>query len=164
MKGGMSRVSLFVMLAALLVVCFFSCAKEKSFENKDATSLRSREYPLNEVGGSGVLGSIVISENSDSSFNVLVSVTKSVQDTVHVVHIHKGAVGSGGTVAVNLTPITGTGGATESETTNISEIVLPDNTTEKINYDGIMNFTGYVDVHYSALKSDSLLAEGAIGP
>jgi hypothetical protein len=163
MKAGMFRSLLLVMGLALFTGCLYSCSKEKSFENGgDPSSLRSKEYALNEVGGSGVSGSIVISENNDSSFNILVSVNNSVQDTVHLVHLHNGSPGSGGNVALTLESITGTGGATQSETTNISEIELSDRSIEKMTYDDIIKFTGYVDVHYS-VNNDSLIAEGAIG-
>lgn len=166
MKGGMFRGLLLMMGIAWWSVCLFSCAKEKSFEKgsgADSTALRSKEYPLNEVGGSGVSGTIVISENTDSSFNVVVSVVKSVQDTVHIVHLHNGSVGSNGSVAITLQSITGTGGEAQSETSHINEIILADASAQNMTYDDIINFTGYVDVHYSAY-SDSVLAAGAIGP
>jgi hypothetical protein len=160
MKGGMFRAVLLMMPVALVSV--FSCTKEKSYEG-GGVELRSKEYPLNAVGASGVNGQIVISENADSTFNVLVTLSKTVKDTVHVLHIHNGSTTSPGSIAVQLSPVTGTGDSATSLTSNIGEITLPDHSTQKATYDDMMGFAGYVDVHYSQAKSDSLIAEGAIG-
>jgi len=162
MKGGMPRIVLFMVPVALVGVLLFSCTKEKSHEG-GSMELRSKEYPLNAVGASGVNGQIVISENADSSFNVLVALSKTVKDTVHVLHIHNGSISNPGSIAVALSPVTGSGDSATSITSNVSEIVLPDNSTQKTTYDDMLGFAGYVDVHYSAAKSDSLIAEGTIG-
>jgi hypothetical protein len=163
MKRGLFRVSLLMLTIVLLTIIVSACSKEKSFEKGDGSGeLRSKEYPLTEVNGSGVGGSIVISENADSTFNVLVKLNNSVQDTVHVLHIHNGSIDSPGSIAIPLAAITGTGGAVQSQTTNISEIVLPDNRTEPVTYDDMLGFEGYVDVHFSA-QTDSLIAQGTIG-
>jgi hypothetical protein len=142
-------------------VCFPE--QKKSYEKGSSSGLRSKEYPLNAVGTSGVDGEIVISENADSSFNVLVTLGKTVKDTVHVLHIHNGSISNPGSIAVALSPVTGTGDSAQSITSNISEIQLPDSTTQKATYDDIIGFAGYVDVHYSAFKSDSLIAAAPIG-
>jgi hypothetical protein len=93
----------------------------------------------------------------------LVTLSKTVKDTVHVLHIHNGSTSNPGSIALTLSPVTGTGDSATSITSNISKIVLPDSTTQKFTYNDMLGFTGYVDVHYSQFKTDSLIAEGAIG-
>jgi hypothetical protein len=163
MNRGLFRVSLLMMTIVLLSIIGSACSKEKSFENGDGSGqLRSMQYPLNEVNGSGVDGSIVITENADSSFNVLVNLNNSVQDTVHVLHIHNGSISNPGIIAVPLAAVTGNGGAVQSQTNNISEVLLPDNTKEPVTYDDILGFEGFVEVHFSA-QTDSVIAQGTIG-
>ncbi len=160
MKMKFVQVRLLVFASALLVFSLYAC--EKSEEHSNPT-LRSKEYVLNEVNGSGVNGKITITENADSSFNVWVAVNNSVKDTVHILHIHNGSISSPGNIAIPLTPFTGTGAAAESKTMNIKQAVLPDSTTVHLTYNGILNYTGYLDVHYSASKVDSLIGQGNIG-
>lgn len=152
-----------LMTLLLLGIVVSNCSKEKSFEKGNGSNgLRSTEYTLGSVNGSGVDGRILISENADSSFNVLVNLNSSVPDTVHVLHIHNGSPDSPGTIAVALSSVKGTDGAVESLTSNIREVLLPDNTMQPMTYEGILGFTGYVDVHFSA-QTDSLIAQGKIG-
>jgi hypothetical protein len=163
MKRGLFRVSLLMMSIVLVSIIVSACSKEKSFENGDGSGgLRSKEYPLNEVNGSGVDGSIVITENADSTFNVLVNLNKSEQDTGYVLHMHHGSISNPGAIAILLTAVTGTGGAVQSETTNIREVRLPDNTRERVTYDDILSFEGYVDVH-AGTQTDPVIAQGTIG-
>lgn len=149
-----------VIASAFLLFILSAC--EKSEENPDPT-LGSKEYVLNEVNGSGAGGKITITENADSSFNVIVNVNNSVKDTVHILHIHNGSISSPGNIAIPLTPFTGTGAAAESRTMNIKQATLADSSTVNLTYNGILNYTGYLNVHYSASRVDSLIAQGNIG-
>jgi hypothetical protein len=163
MKRGLFRVSLLMMSIVLVSIIVSACSKEKSFENGDGSGgLRSKEYPLNEVNDSGVDGSIVITENADSTFNVLVNLNKSEQDTGYVLHMHHGSISNPGAIAILLTAVTGTGGAVQSETNNIREVRLPDNTRERVTYDDMLSFEGYVDVH-AGTQTDPVIAQGTIG-
>ncbi|HSB92795.1 MAG TPA: hypothetical protein VLC28_06735 [Flavitalea sp.] len=145
------------LISAFLPVTMVSCAKE---DNVDG---RWKEYPLAANGASGVTGKIRFSENTDRSFNVLVTLNKSVKDTVHLVNIMHGTTTNPGAVAFTLSNIPGTGNLASSETKNIRQMKLPDNSMKNINYDSIIKFTGYVNALYSATRSDSSLAKGNIG-
>jgi hypothetical protein len=161
MTRGLRYLPLLLISGVLLVT---ACSKEKSFENgKDPGDLRIREYPLGIVGDSGTVGTITIAENADSSFNIMVTMNSSVKDTVHILHLHNGSMENPGTIAYDLTSVKGTGGVVQSVTSNITEIMFPDNTPRKVNWDDIISFTGYVDVHYSALQPNVLIAQGKIG-
>ena len=140
-------------------ILFFACKKD----DVSKPALRSQEYPLSAAGNSGVTGKITISENTDSSFNVKVALDRSVKDTVHVLHIHNGSISSPGNIAIPLTSITGTGGAASSITSNIKQVTLPGSTVKVLTYDSILVYNGYVNVHYSAYRIDSLIAQGNIG-
>jgi hypothetical protein len=159
MNAGMSKHTLVFFSVTLSVLFLISCSKDKSFENH----LRSKEYILSPVGNSGVNGRIVISENADSSFNVFVSIDPSILDTVHGLNIHNGSITSPGILAIPLAGLTGNGGLAQVETRNITEVMMPDSTVQKISYDGILAFAGYLNVSYSLNMPDSLIAQGNIG-
>ena len=145
------------LISALLPATMISCDKD------DDVDARWKEYPLAATGASGVTGKIRFTENTDHSFNVLVSLNKSIKDTVHLVNILHGITTTPGSTAIALSNITGTGNAASSETKNIKQLKLPDNSMKNINYDSIIKFTGNVNVLYSATRSDSSIAKGNIG-
>lgn len=136
-------------IAIALGTTFIACDK-----NNDTTvTPRKKEYSLLPVGGSGVTGKVTVSENADKTFNVLLALDKSVKDTVHISHIHNGSISSPGPVAIPLANITGTGAAAQATTSNIN----------KFTYDSLLNYNGYINVHYSASRLDSLVAQVNIG-
>jgi hypothetical protein len=160
MKSATSRWRSFVTIALSATVLFFACKKD------DTTSPgqpRSKEYALGPVDSSGVTGKVIITENMDSSFNVLVALDKSVKDTIHIVQLRNGSISSQGGLALPLNSITGTGAAASSTTSNIKQVVLGDSTVKTMTYDSITAFNGYVNVYYSAAKMDSLIAHTNIG-
>jgi hypothetical protein len=135
-------------IAITLGATFMACDK-----NNDNISLRSKDYTLVPVGQSGVTGKVTISENANKTFNVLVVLNKSVKDTVHISHIHTGSISSPGAVAISLSNILGTGTTTQATTANVNTIT----------YDSVLNYNGYINVHYSASRLDSLIAQVNIG-
>jgi len=145
------------LISALLPATMISCDKD------DDANIRWKEYPLAATGASGVTGKIRFTENTDRSFNVLVTLNKSVKDTIHLVNILHGTSTTPGPVAIALANITGTGNTASSETKNVKQLKLPDNTLKNINYDSIVKFNGNVNVLYSATRSDSSIAKGNIG-
>ena len=145
------------LISALLPATMVSCDKD------DDVNARWKEYPLAATGASGVTGKVRFTENTDHSFNVLVTLNKSVKDTVHLVNILHGTTANPGPTAIALANITGTGNAASSETKNIKQLKLPDNSMKNINYDSIIKFNGIVNALYSATRSDSSIAKGNIG-
>jgi hypothetical protein len=147
--------------SVILFVFLYSC--DKNDDDTTNNTMRSQDYSLVAVDSSGITGKVTISENFDKSFNVLVKLDNSVKDTVHVMHIHNGSIASPGSIAIPLTPITGTGGAVQANTANITSVVFPDSSVHSFTYDSILNFKGYLNVHYSSFKIDSLISQGNIG-
>ena len=145
-------------LLALSCLCFSIVACDK-----DDPQIRFKEYSLTAVGNSAVTGKVRFSENADKSFNILVSLNKSVKDTVHLVRLHNGSVANPGSVALSLANLTGTGAAASSETRNIKQVKLPNNSMKNVTYDSILNYNAYLNVYYSATKSDSLITQGNVG-
>jgi hypothetical protein len=147
-----------VFAAVSTCVIMFACKKNED----NVPQLRSTEYSLSPAGASHVTGKVTVTENADKSFNVKVALDSSVKDTVHVMHIHNGSVASPGSIAIPLTSITGTGAAASSQTLNI-KTAMQGETSVPITYDSILVYNGYLNVHYSAARIDSLIAQANIG-
>jgi hypothetical protein len=142
-------------LAAMVIVS--SCEKDKD-------NLRQKDFTLAAVGTVGASGVVTISENSDKSFNVKLSLNKSVKDTVHLVKMYSGSIANPGALALTLSNITGTGNTVVSgETRNIKQIKLSDNSMKNVTYDSIINYKAFIRVFHSAFRGDSLIANGNIG-
>lgn len=155
MKKG--KIGLFLSLAGIIALVTVSSCK------KDKDNFRSKDYTLAAVGTVGASGTVTISENSDKSFNVKVSLNKSVKDTVHLVKMYSGSLVTPGALALTLGTITGNGGAVSSETRNIRQIKLADNSMKNVTYDSIINYKAFIKVFHSAFRADSLIAKGNIG-
>ena len=138
-------------LAIAISFCATFMACDKNYNN--APALRKKEYALKPVGASGVTGKVTISENADKSFNVLLVLDKSVKDTIHISHIHSGSISAPGPVAISLSNITGTGGTAQATTNSINTFT----------YDSLLTYNGYINVHYSASRLDSLVTQANIG-
>jgi hypothetical protein len=130
---------------------------------KDKNNLRKKDYSLEAVGTLNASGTVTISENSDKSFNIRISLNKSVKDTVHLVKMFSGSLTTPGAEALNLANITGTGNAVSGETRNIKQIKLADNTLKNVTYDSIINYKAFIRVYHSTFRADSLIAKGNIG-
>lgn len=148
------------LLAAAVSTCAIMFACKKS--DDDIPQLRSQEYSLSPVGASHITGKVTFTENADKSFNVKVALDSSVKDTVHVMHIHNGSVSSPGDIAIPLSSITGTGAAASAETRNINTALMNE-ATVPLTYDSVLVYNGYLNVHYSAARTDSLIAQTNIG-
>jgi len=148
-----------LVLLCSATLLFGACQKEESLEK----GLRSTEFDLTEVNGSGISGKVLFSENKDSSFNVLVTLNTSLLDSLHAVRIYNGRIDSAGPVAIPLTSILGNGVAAHAETRDIREASLPDGLVIPMTYDGILSFKGFVGVHLSETRMDSLISHGNIG-
>ncbi len=150
----------FIAIAFSSTLLLFACKKD---DTSSSVQPRSKEYALTPVDSSGVTGKVIITENTDSSFNVLVALDKSVKDTMHIVELRNGSITSQGGPSLSLNSISGTGAAASSTTSNIKQLKLGDNTLKTMTYDSIIAFNGYVNVYYSASRLDSVITHTNIG-
>ena len=164
MKPVLARLSLLMMTTTLAVVLMTACSKEKSFENgTDFGDMRIREYPLNSVGSSNVDGTITFAENPDSSVTIMVTLNRSIKDTTHVLHLHRGTTSEPGIIAITLASVKGTGDKVQSITNGIREAVSENGSIQKVTFDDMVKMQGFVDVHQSVLNQQTVLAQGKIG-
>lgn len=79
-----------------------------------------------------------------------------------VMHFHNGSIASPGNISVPLTSIKGTGAQATGTTLNITSGFNAAGTTVMLTYDSIIKPTRYINVHYSAAKINTVVANGNI--
>ncbi len=113
-------------------------------------------FALSSVAVPGISGTATFIENRDNSTTVELRLTGTPDGGMHPAHIHFNTAAQGGDIAVTLGVVNGTTGFS---TATFSKL---DN-GNAINFDEILNFNGYINVHLSAADLSTIVAQGDIG-
>ena len=147
-------------LSVLLSVIFVACSSDD--DNIDdtvetpVTQINSVTYELGSVSNSSISGNAKIIENSDATITVELSLENTSEGSEHPAHIHFNTAAEGGDIAITLGSVNGDTG--ESSVTFNSL----DNGTP-ITYEELIDFDGYINVHFSSSELSTLIAQGDIG-
>ncbi|MGF1556201.1 CHRD domain-containing protein [Paucihalobacter sp.] len=125
------------------------------FGRNELTST-SKTYKLNAVSNSAISGTAKFTKRVSGEALVSIALAGTTSGVSAPAHIHLNNVVQGGGIAVDLTPVNGATGKSE---TSISEL----NDGTSINYDGLLDFNGYINVHESANNLPTIIAQGNIG-
>ena len=85
-----------------------------------------------------------------------ISLEGTTQGGDHPAHIHDNNAATGGGIAIDLSSVNGETGISK---TNISAL----NNQTAIDYNGLLTFNGYINVHNSGTDLGTLIAQGDIG-
>ena len=142
-------------LAIVMVTPFLfsSCSKDDA---PMVTIVNSQVYDLGAVGNSGISGTAKFIENSDATLSIELELQNTPQGGSHPAHIHLNTAAEGGAIALTLKAVDGTTG---KSTTTFK--TLDDGSA--ITYQALLAFDGYINVHLSADKLSTLVAQGDIG-
>ena len=116
----------------------------------------SQSYALNEKAVAGIEGAVTFFERVNGESLAVIELNNTPEGGVHPAHIHFNSAAEGGGIAVSLTPIDGTTGKSY---TNIAS--LDDGTA--IDYNGVLDFDGYINVHLSPEELNVIVGQGDIG-
>ncbi|RDI58163.1 CHRD domain-containing protein [Flavobacterium glaciei] len=116
----------------------------------------SKTYTLSSVTYPAISGTAKLTKRVNGKTLVSISLTGTTQGVSSIAHIHLNTVAQTGGVVVDLTPVNGTTGKSETSVNNL-------NTGVAISYDELLNFNGYINVHESASAISTLIAQGDIG-
>jgi Cu/Zn superoxide dismutase len=117
-----------------------------------------KPYTLTEVTP-GVSGSALFEQRKGGHTLITLSLNGTVTGGLHPAHIHIGSITTPGEIKKTLSSIPGASGTTAKSYTNVR--ALDDGTP--ITYDGLLNYTGYINVHKSDAEPNIILAHGNIG-
>lgn len=116
----------------------------------------SKEYTLSEKDVAGISGNVLFEERLDGSILATISLMNTPEDGMHPAHIHENSAAEGGPIAVTFTPVDG---ATGMSKTSIRET----DSGKALNYQQLLTYDGYVNVHLSADMLSTIVAQGDIG-
>ena len=119
----------------------------------------TKSYTLNSVDIAGIMGDAMFKERVNGETLVILSLENTVEGAMYPAHIHMGSVANApGDIAITLNSVDGTTGMSM---TNVSAFNGED--AEAIEYDGLIEYDGYINVHLSAEELGVLVAQGDIG-
>ncbi|MDI5896171.1 CHRD domain-containing protein [Flavobacterium algoritolerans] len=116
----------------------------------------SKTYPLSAVSNTAISGTAKFTKRVSGKTLVSIALTGTTPGVSSIAHIHLNTVAQTGGVVVDLTPVNGSSGKSE---TSVNKL----NTGAAITYDELLIFNGYINVHESATAISTLIAQGDIG-
>ncbi len=122
----------------------------------NALTTTKKTYNLLAVGSSGVSGTALLEKRVNGNTLLTLSLNGTISGGSHPAHIHIGSITTPGGIVISLNPVDG---ATGKSFTNVREL---DDTTP-IKYDGLLTYTGYLNVHLSMADLGTILCQGNIG-
>jgi len=143
-------------LLVLSVIAFVGCDSDDDGTVNPPFEGETKEFQLAEVSDSGVSGTATFTEMEDNSVLVELEVEGTEVGNSHPAHIHFNSALEGGDIAISLEPVDGETGVSATEISSL------DDGTE-IDFDELVSFDGYINIHKSAEELDMLIAQGDIG-
>lgn len=137
---------------ALFIV---SCSNDDDAITVDP-NLESKTYQLFELANSGVSGSATFTNQIDGSVLVSLDLNGTPQNGMHPSHIHFNTAAEGGAIAVSLNPVNGATGTSQTFVTQTDD-GMP------LDYQSLLDFDGYINIHLSMDELATVLAQGDIG-
>lgn len=113
-------------------------------------------YTLNPLAVPDISGQAIFKEYSDNSVTIELELVNTPAGGQHPAHIHVNTAAEGGAIALTLGTVDGTTGKSI-----VTVTALDDGTA--INFDQLIAFDGYINVHLSAEDLSTIVAQGDIG-
>ncbi len=125
---------------------------------------RTKEYKLSKSASDATqVGAITLTENTDSSVNLSITLKASAKDIKHPFYLISGSVATPTTDTLVRDSIAGTGAEATKVIWNKVDSVIVNGQKRKFNYDSaVKNIAAFAKVSYSASKKDSVIAIGNI--
>lgn len=111
------------------------------------------EYVLEERNNTTVSGMAMFENRMNGKTLVTLKLENTPANGIHPAHIHTGTAAIGGGVAISLTAVDGNSGMSYTD-------IAEDN---DINYEKLIDFDGYINVHLSSTDLGTIVAQGDIG-
>tara|TARA_R100000935_G_scaffold22688_1_gene41713 strand:+ start:1419 stop:2606 length:1188 start_codon:yes stop_codon:yes gene_type:complete len=116
----------------------------------------TKSYELGSVAFEDISGDITFSKRKNGEALAVVSLINTTAGAMYPGHIHMNSAAEGGDIVVTLNPVKGDTGVGK---TNIAAF----NNGTAFNYEDILVYDGYVNIHLSAEELGTLIAQGNIG-
>jgi hypothetical protein len=150
----MKQFQRFCIIGLLVTNVFYFTSCDDDDEN--SSQKNERTYALDSLSNSGVSGTVMFKKQNAQTTLVTLQLSGTQAGSTYPAHIHSGAAGSGGPIVVNLTPVDGSTGKSETMVTELND-------GTDMTYEQLIDFDGHVNVHQSATQMDVIIAQGDIG-
>jgi len=119
----------------------------------------SASYDLVSVDVEGIMGTAMFEERVNGETLVTIMLDGTPADGMHPAHIHEGSVADApGDIVISLNSVNG---ATGMSATNVTKFDGEDG--DMIDYNSLLEYDGYLNVHLSADDLETLVAQGNVG-
>jgi hypothetical protein len=145
--------STLVTLLGILAVAF-ALFTQMGCKKDDDDEPRKKTYDLKIKDQIGISGTVTFTETSSTVTTVTIQMTGGSANS-HPAHIHANSALEGGGIVITLSPVDANGNST-------TEVTKRDDNTP-INYDQLLAFDGYVNVHESISDLGTIIAQADIG-
>ena len=116
----------------------------------------SKSYVLGEKDVEGIMGTALFEKRANGEALATLTLENTPADGMHPAHIHMNTAAEGGDIAFTFNPVNG---ATGMSMTNLAAL----NDDTQFGYDDVLDYDGYINVHFSADDLGTLVAQGDIG-
>lgn len=148
--------NMFKIFTFTLLALSFTLTSCNDDDETNAMTENKVTYDLNELGNSGVNGTIEFLELSDGRIQAEIALSGTTNGNTHPAHVHANSAALGGGIII---PLESVAGATGSSVTIFDQ--LADGTS--ITFDMIDDLDAYVNIHLSANDLATVVAQGDIG-
>ena len=116
----------------------------------------SQTYVLNPVSNANIGGTVTFAKRDDGKTLITILLTEKQAGATHPAHIHANTAAEGGSIALDLSSVTGSTGKSETVVSTLNDGTM-------VSYEDLINFDGYVNVHASPTDLGTLVGQGDIG-
>ncbi len=113
-------------------------------------------YTLNPVVDDRIQGTVTFTRRTDNAVIITIQLTGTAAGSSHPAFLHSNTAAEGGPVVLDLEDIDGVTGKSET-------VVTAFNDNSPLTYEGIISFSGYIDVHVSSGNLETIIALGDVG-
>ncbi|QHS61489.1 hypothetical protein [Chitinophaga agri] len=146
-------------LALAMGITFAACSDD---DDNPTPATRTKEYKLSKSATDATqVGSIILSENADSSVNLAIVLKASAKDIKHPFYLIRGSVAAPKADTLAKDTILGNGAEATKVIWNKVSSVTVGGATRKFNFDSAVKIDAFSKVYYKAGK-DSVIAIGNI--
>ncbi|WP_373516975.1 hypothetical protein [Pricia sp.] len=116
----------------------------------------SKEYALGSVSDPDINGTATFTKRVNGEALAVLALNNTAEDAEHPAHIHINTAAEGGAIVFDFIPVNGETGLSM---TNVAEF----NDGTPFLYDDLLEYDGYINVHFSLEDLGTLVAQGDIG-
>lgn len=139
------------------LVAFMFCFAACKDDDPDPEVVETT-YVLGPVSNPAISGVVTFTKLDAASTLIRIELEGSPGNAgnAHPAHIHANSASEGGPIVVHFTPVDDATGISETTVTALSD-------GTPINYEGLLDYDGHVNVHLSSTAMSTLIAQGNIG-